>query len=470
MTEDISLTGLALALVLPWLTGSVLVCCLLWRYAHRNLCLVLGHGYLLGMLAVTATVRLLHGVGVNPGFTSVALVLCALLLAGLAWLYRTPAIARQAEPRGGAPAWASILAALLLALLVYRYAGLLQEGMLRPILAWDAWMNWAPRAVVWFELGEMVDFVSPHEWRDRSPRELVYTLGNFDAAQYPPGVPIAMLWTMWGLGASDHSLLSLPWFLLSVALSLALYGHLRVAGSGRLVALASVYLFSSLPVVNVHTVLFGYADLWLAAAFGATVMCLHAWHATGQRQFAALALLFAIYCTQLKVPGLLLGGIGVIAVVRDCLGLRWRHELALAGTCIVLVALVLLLDVGLTLPGVGSVTMNLAGDALPRTGVLELGLHPAHVPLLKTFFLLDNWHLLGYAIPVLLLAGLVALFSGERPGAHTLALAAGAVGIVGVFFFSGYYVEAENFVTLNRGLLYLAPGFVFLATLKIYRW
>lgn len=469
LTEDVSLAGLAIALVLPWVTGSVLVCVLLRRCAHSNTWLLLGHGYLVGMLAMTAAVRLLHGLGITPGFTSVALVLCALFLCGLAWLYRTPVIARQIEPRGAMQAWAAILAAALMALIAYRYTGLLQEAMLRPIMAWDAWMNWAPRAVVWFELGELVQFVNPHDWRDLSPEQVVYTLGNFDAAQYPAGVPIVMLWTMWGLGVSDHSYLSLPWFMLSIALLMMLYGHLRAAGVGPLVALVGVYLFSSLPVVNVHTVLFGYADLWLAAAFGAMVMSLYAWHATGHRQFAVLAVVSAIYCTQLKMPGLLLGGIGILAVVRELLGLRWRHELLLAGACALLVLVLLLSGAGLALPGVGSITMNLSGEALPRSGVLELGLHPAHVPLFRTFFLLDNWHLLGYAIPALLAGGLIALLCGERPGTYSLALAAGAVGIVGVFFFSGYYVEAENFVTLNRGLLYLAPGFVFLAIVKFCR-
>jgi len=116
----------------------------------------------------------------------------------------------------------------LLALLAWRYAVLFEELTLRPLYAWDAWMNWAPKAVVWFHQQVLVEFAHPHDWLQQEG-EVLYTLGNRFSSDYPETVPLILLWSMLGGGTADHGAIYLPWVLVPPALGVALYGHLRLA-------------------------------------------------------------------------------------------------------------------------------------------------------------------------------------------------------------------------------------------------
>ena len=126
--------------------------------------------------------------------------------------------------------WEHAFALTLLILLGWRFATLVQELALRPLFAWDAWMNWIPRAVVWFNTGELNAFVHPQDWLREGPGADVYTPGNWQAHRYPPGVSLIQLWSMLGAGVARHPLLCLPWAALPLALTAAFYGHLRRAG------------------------------------------------------------------------------------------------------------------------------------------------------------------------------------------------------------------------------------------------
>ena len=66
------------------------------------------------------------------------------------------------------PHWQKAVVTVLLALLAWRYLTILQELLLRPLYAWDAWMNWAPKAIVWFHLEHLIEFVNPEQWLSRA--------------------------------------------------------------------------------------------------------------------------------------------------------------------------------------------------------------------------------------------------------------------------------------------------------------
>ena len=104
----------------------------------------------------------------------------------------------------------------------------------------------------------------------------------------------------------DHSFLFLPWILAVINLGLALYGHIRLNGSSVLTATLACYLLLSMPYLNVHTALAGYADIWLAAAFSLAIFALGEWHLNRSWSYGMLVLLMAFFCSQIKAPGLVL--------------------------------------------------------------------------------------------------------------------------------------------------------------------
>jgi hypothetical protein len=445
--EGPSAIGLLLAVALPWLAGALAVHATAGRQA--GMAAVIGFGFFVGQLFVIALLLAWDAAGLALSFAPPAVLLAA-ACAGLAWrAARPPRPMRRPPP----PRWrglTTLAVGLLLALIASRFGLMASEVIARPVFAWDAWMNWVPRAIVWFDHDQLTPFVLPPEWLAAPASEEVYTLGNWRASGYPPGVPLMLLWTMLGAGTADHTLLFLPWLLAPVAFSLVLWEQLYRAGTGTLVALLAVYAFISPPLVATHVMLVGYADLWLALYFSLGVIAVDRMHRGGGVPVALLALAMAAGTVLMKTPGLVFGAVIVLLLALAALGLpdHWWRRLSLAG----LAGIVALLLAGL-----------LGGDAqavLPLPMFLpDLRLQPQPLlPILaESMLVFGNWHLLW---PLLALAAVAALAVRGRAALAGPAIAgwvAAAGLLVFVFGFTHYFRQAENLVTLNRALLYLVP-------------
>ena len=143
-----------------------------------------------------------------------------------------------------------VLMYLLVAWLVLRFATLLLDVVWTPLYPWDAWIQWATKARVWYSLGHMVPFGRTDAWFAANGALW------FDASpNYPATVP---LWQVW----------------------------------------------SSLALANVHIALAGYADLPMASYYALAALATWRWSLERSMPSAVMALLFAIACTTIKTPGI----------------------------------------------------------------------------------------------------------------------------------------------------------------------
>ena len=197
--------------------------------------------------------------------------------------------------RGGSRAlWFALLAWLALRSLL-----LFLEVATQPLYPWDAWMQWATKARVWFELKAWVPFVSTDAWL--AAKGALYT----DVAPtYPSTVPLWQVWSSLALGRYDDVWMNLPWWFASVAFAIAIYGALRRIEFSPLAALVGTWIVVSLPLADVHVALAGYADLPMAAYFTLAALATLAWIRTRSLGDAILALLLAIACPFIKTPGI----------------------------------------------------------------------------------------------------------------------------------------------------------------------
>jgi len=474
--DSLSLVGLVLAIALPWLVGTVWVYRLLRRSEGATLFIAVGYGFFLGLFATTLLLRLWNGLFGELSFVGVASLLSLLLILGGIALARSPSVASEGtnvsriallkEPR-----WQQIIALCFLLLIAWRHITLLQELTLRPLYAWDAWMNWAPKAIVWFTQDSLVDFVSPQQWL-LAPGSEAYTLGNKDAWSYPESVPLIILWSMLGAGSSDHSLLYLPWWLAPIALAFVLFGHLRAVGHGLLLCSVASYVLLSLPYLNVHTALVGYADLWLAAAFTCGACALFEGRRSENRMYVLLALGFAVLCATLKQPGIVLGLILGVCVVRALLSVPVKTQVMIAAGFVVLGLLMAAIGVEFELPYFGKVAVGFWELEIARFGRYTFAFHPVQQAFAQSFWVMINWHLLWYLLPLFLVYRLRQRFaqgglSSHLPSDDVFALTLASAFLVLVFFFTAYYQQAENFVTLNRALIYIVPGIVFACFVRL---
>ena len=322
----------------------------------------------------------------------------------------------------------------MIAWLAVRFALLGIEVASRPLYPWDAWTQWATKARVWFELGHIAPFARVNEWL--AANGAVY----FDASpEYPPTMPLLQVWSCIVLGRWDDVLMNAPWWQVGVALALAIYGGLRSLAVGAPAALVGAFLVASLPLANAHVALAGYADLPMAAFYAVAALAFLRWNASRQRRDAAVVLLFALACTQIKNPGwfwaaTLIPGLVVALLPRQ--GVR----VALSGFLVVVAILVVLARFKLSL-------FNYQ---------ISLNYRPAWGDLAESYFLLGNWHLLWYAaVALAVLAWRQLLAPGLAP---LTAIVCGSLLFLFVVFgftTASYYITDQT--TVNRATLHVAP-------------
>jgi hypothetical protein len=454
------LLNVSLALGLSIALGSVWVRLLVPRDTPARAALIIGYGTLLGLLLTTVLLRLTAALGAGLAFGPTAAlcgVLTALgLLVGLC--LRRPHTTPVPIPL--APTWAQLstggrlLFCALLALVLWRIGLLTQEVYWRPLFPWDATMHWATKARVWFEHRELVPFVGGAQWLEAAG-EGVYTDRH---PEYPPAIPLLQVWMSLALERWDESLMNLPWVAAFVALGLAFFAQLRVAGLGLPLAMAATYVLMSMPLINIHVALAGYADMFLGATFACALMALHNWSVGRDRWQGILLVIFAACCYLLKNEGAVWPMTIAPAIAAAFMARREAAKLFVLFCLLGLFGwLVIPKDIGLA-----GITLR---ELQPTFDVEAL------VGVLTSVLIHGSWHLAGYGLLALLALGALmpkALTRDFLP--LTVALGC-AVGLfLFLFLFTGFGWAAANYTAVGRLGIQLAPGLIFLGALLAHEF
>ncbi len=239
---------------------------------------------------------------------------------------------------------------------------------------------------------------------------------------------------------------------MGVAFSAAIYGALRRLDFDPVIALVGSAIVMSLPILNVHIALAGYADLPMATYL--TLGTLAALHAVRTRSAidAGVALVLLAACVLVKNPGkawliVLVPGMLVAAMPRR----------------------------GLQLAGIAFAAAALAILALARSGVNILGyqLSPQFAlpwnALFDAYFSLGNWNLLWYCAVATTALGWRQLLSRDV-APFTCVVAAGVMFLFIGFAFTNAGVWVEDQSTVNRATLHLAPLIVVWMLVTLRAW
>ncbi|QFU74479.1 hypothetical protein EY643_01745 [Halioglobus maricola] len=412
----------------------------------------------------TILLRLTDLLGTPLALWKIALPLVLLATLGASLYYRDyrnteklqyPSLAR----------WQYAVIALFVALLCCRYATIFEEILLRPLFPWDAWMNWAPKAIVWDHYREMVPFADQATWLAAPADATTYIEGAKNAWRYPVGVPLIQLWHMLAQGTADSTLIYLSWGLAALASGLLIFGHLRLALVHIVACLVACYAFLSLPFVNVHAALAGYADLWVTLVYGAAVLSLYQFARSGHVQWAILTLIYSIFCIQLKMPGLILATITISMLAISSVKLSPKALIWMLGASAALMVLLAAIRPDVNIPGIGRLALANGEIILPYIGRHELLFHNVTPALMETLFEMINWHLLWYlAIPIIVVGAYknrsdIPLFY------LALTLLATLGFIVSVYYFTNRYEFALDYTQVNRALIYATIPMVFIVGL-----
>jgi len=409
------------------------------RRGAGSVATVSGYGYALGSVAMTLVLRALSAIGIAWSFWLAASIAAALTIAAFAraqrrWRDAPPAVADNFA------AWQRWLVVLLWALICVHVGFALVEALLRPLFPWDAAAQWATKARVWFQYRRIVPFVDDMTWIGLTGD--VFTDAH---PSYPGTVPLFQVWAALAWGSFDDAAVNVGWPLFLAAAALGIYGGLRRLAFAPLPAVAVAYVVTSLPFVDVHAALAGYADLAVAVVYAFAWLAFAAWTRERTVRNGALTLLCALCLPLLKTPGwvwlaTLLPGIAALYLTPRVL--RW----VAAGGAVVALGVVLY-----------------ASYVRPIV-IIGYQIAPQHArvidALLSNFFLFANWHLLGFLLPFAVLAARRALFVPLMLPVTVLAGTAVAALII-VFFFTSASAEGVGaYTTVNRAALHVIPALV----------
>ena len=450
----------AAAVAVPWLVGATLIWVAVRQVPQRgNVALALGLGFPAGMALIALLTYVVLRLGLpNPAVwaTSALFVLTLILV----WRFRR----YQPQPppallRTSVLGWA-VIVALSVAVVAHWYL-LWGELNARPVFPWDAWSAWGVKAKIWFYLQEYVPVVGFSEWL-RAPEGAIRTN---DAAHYPAMLPLIQLWMAWTIGEWNEPLILLPWLMLPPSLFLMAYGAC-LSCTNRLGALVVAYALTSLPLIQAHAALAGYADLWLALAVCAAVISLCIHRRSPSITVAVVFFGFVFLFAFIKLEGIVWAFI--LLAVAALSPLRARSRLAVAMAAVALVAVWWLFG-GFEIPvGEGrSLVLTTERIGIAEVDTFNLGYTNTAPAFAFLLHLGRSWHLLWYLLPAAI-AVLLWRRAGSRlaPVVGTLTLLT-AVFVVGLFFFTDASAWAKDYTSGNRILLHVALG-LSLSTALLY--
>lgn len=454
--------ALVAGLLLPWTLGAA---CIASLHAGRRadsvpVAWVLGCGWFAGMFLLTLLMRGVALAGVPFSLASVGLpLLGATVLAGwLAWRLwaartgvRTgDALRNTLRALGGGDlvGWRRIAWRLLLGWLALRYALLLAELWLQPLYPWDAWTQWSTKARTWYDTRTLVPFVGVDGWLQGVPAG-----AYMDAApHYPATVPLFQTWAALLLGGWDDAHVNLPFWISGVAFVVAFYGALRRFAFEPMIALAGAALLATLPILNVHVALAGYADLPMAAYL--TLGTVAALLAITQRSWpdALLALLLLAAGVLVKNPG----KAWLVVLVPGLLVAAWpRRGLMLASIAFAAATLAMLL--------VAQRGINVLGYQISAKYAMPWN------ALFDAYFSFANWNLLFYALVAAAIAARRQLFSPAVAPLTSIVIG-GLMFLYFGFAFTNAAAWVEDQSTVNRATLHLVPLMILWMLVALRAW
>jgi hypothetical protein len=355
--------------------------------------------------------------------------------------------------------WQRILFGAILLWLVLRIAGLALEVWWEPLFPWDAWTTWALRARVWSELRELVPFIAPSDWlADESGRAQTIA-----AWRYPTTVSLIATWSVLAFGQWNETAANLPWVACALALVLGFYGQARLWGAPAPTAIVFTWLLLSLPLLNSHVALAGYADLWLAAMLGFAFMSFLQWSRDGDRRQGLLAVLFLAGSVSIKVEGLVWALLFLPALLATKVRGRWLIATA-ASIGILLLVVRMSGGFDFEIPFLGLARLGPDRIELPYLGQFNLDAPQSWEPMLRHLFLYGNWHLLSYFLAIAIVLSLFRITLSRSEAWQRVGLTwvlTCLFAFYALFAWTDASAWASDSTSINRVFLHFVPGLIF---------
>lgn len=433
--------------------------------------LVAGMGLPLGLAGVIGGYLVLGhwGPGLHFGLNVAIQAGLAVALATLAW-WRWQRPEPEPGPSPAADHWLKLsagwrwLIGLVLAWLAVRWLGILVEVVHRPLFPWDAWYAYGIQAKVWFFHPQLDVFANG--WRWFEAQMPAWASGG---TRHPPGIGLIQLWFLQALGRFDDALMNLAWPFALVSTGLVLFGMLRLAGAPLAVAVGTVAVIATLPIVNTQAVLAGYGDLWIAL-FVLVALSAGAMARWRHPRWLLVSMVAVAGMVSIKETGWLWVPVVGLGLAAGWMRLRWLALMVLLGA-IAFAVVLWWLGEPIRVSTLGRLGFADGELVFPEGINLDAWRNIVMWPdLLRQLLVQDNWHLFWYLVP-LVFAGGLCLVRADRVFAMASIVVWGGLAVLVAFFsFSSLGNSVIDGSSVNRLVLHLVPSIGLLAGLVAARW
>jgi hypothetical protein len=441
----------------PLLLGSGIYVLLAgWPHRRSDAALAVGGGWMLGVLLCGLLARTLAASDLAHVLMRVAP--WALLIGAAAWgvaWWRRGDLPALAESSRSDKRW-FVFALIVLVLLGWRGWLLASDILLHPTLPWDAWAAWQAKAHAWVLASHAVPFVSFNDWLLHPQEEWRTSV----ASSYPDLLPWAIVWFAGAFGWVEPWI-NCAWFGLWVALLIAHYGQWRALDIAPAQAWVGVYLLGSLPLLDAHVALAGYADLWVAALFSLAGLAWLRWRC--HREPRQLGIVFAVMVLlpMLKLEGAVWSIVLGAACVIGVLPAHMRRRRFLVAFAIAMVPIAFSLCFGVAWVSIARRYIE-GGASFSVTGTLD-----SLVALGHALWAQWNWNLLWFVLPAVLVWNRSVWIRSTSTRRLAALVAAPFVLIAGLFVFTSASRYAQSYSAINRLLLQITPLLVSLLIFAI---
>lgn len=350
-----------------------------------------------------------------------------------------------------------VLATLVIVALHFYY--IVRQNQSLPLTPWDAWNGWIAKAKIWYFHGINENLVNRVNW--------LVTDGNFTnpTAHYPDALPLLYVFNSGFFGWQETSLNAI-YPAMFVAFLLAFFGHLKQLTDGSF-ALIAVLILATVPFINVHVALSGYADIWIAALL--VLILLNAQHFLSRPDFWVFMKILSLLLTlvMFKLESWVWLSIFVLTFglcLVNPLKRKWLYFLIIS----VSIVWYLFSGFSINMP-FGELVISPSLIKIPALGSYGLAFVNTTSAWLEALFFSKNWGFLWYTIPfvIVMCFKLKDKNSVVLPALYLLF----TVFFLYVLFYMTYAsVFANDFTSSNRIVLHIVPLYIYFAIQVIYQY
>ncbi|MDG2460839.1 MAG: hypothetical protein P8M73_08155 [Luminiphilus sp.] len=418
-------------------------------------CVELGAGVFIGAVMASSIL----GSGVLSVTQSSQLVVALCLVASGVLLLGQRAIYRSTLSYMTGLATPSRVGSLLILAIAAYLLLILVNNLSRDVFPWDAFTTWMYRAKAWVTTNRALEFVSLDHWLHSGAAGYAVA-----AAQYPTAVSAIAAFSAAMAGGWSDQAASLPWFFASLANALLMIGLCKLQKpDNALIPITAGTLLATAPLVHLHGVLAGYADIWVMGTSGMGLAGLCIW----MRQRSAAVLFLSLLLLGLgcfwKTEGWLWLTLGALVIGFQML---WQaFGLRLLFITFLLVALSWLLQ-PINFGALGIWGIDVEGIKLGALGTVAIRPYNPLGDYLRMTLLQGNFLLI---VPLYLGAILCILISERTRLSGYLFMSIGiAICHAFIFGLSAHSEYAQIGTAINRLLVQTVPVFIVTITAAIH--